>query len=143
MKTQNNLNSAQRILVADDDDHIREFNARVLGDSGYQVDTAEDGAMAWAALQCNRYDLLVTDNNMPHLSGVELLEKLFLARMGLAVILVSGNMPTEELKRHPWLQIEATLLKPYTIADLRVTVESVLGRFSANSQQKTISTALN
>ena len=138
MKTQNILNSARRILVVDDDANIRQFNAKVLLASGYQVDTAEDGAVAWAALQRASYDLLLTDNNMPHLSGVELIENLYLAHMGLPVIMVSGNMPTKELNRHPWLQIGATLLKPYTIANLLLTVEAVLGTVNATCQQKTI-----
>jgi DNA-binding response OmpR family regulator len=138
LSVQRQTNSSQRILVVDDDADIRQLNAKVLVASGYQVDTAEDGAVAWAALQRNSYDLLVTDNNMPHLSGVELLENLLLAHIGLPVILVSGNVPTEELNRHPWLQIEATLLKPYTIADLLGTVEAVLGAASATCEQKTI-----
>ena len=130
--------SSQRILVVDDDADILRLNASVLVASGYQVDTAEDGAIAWAALQHNSYDLLVTDNNMPNLSGVELLENLFRAHPGLPVILVSGNVPTEELNRQPWLQIEATLLKPYAIPELLGTVEAVLGAASATLEQKQI-----
>ena len=136
-KNQTN-NSFQRILVVDDDADIRQLNASVLVASGYQVDTAEDGAVAWATLQRNGFDLLITDNNMPNLSGVELLENLFRAHLGLPVILVSGNVPTEELNRQPWLQIEATLLKPYTIAELLGTVKAALGAASATCEQKKI-----
>ena len=80
---------------------LRQIDARVLIHSGYAVDVAEDGAAAWEALQANRYELLITDNNMPRLTGIELLKKLRSARMALPVILVSGTMPAEELKRHP------------------------------------------
>jgi DNA-binding response OmpR family regulator len=63
---------------------------------------------------------------MPKMSGVELLKKLHAARLSLPVILVSGTMPTNELSRHPWLQIDATLLKPYTPDELLATVRKVL-----------------
>jgi DNA-binding response OmpR family regulator len=46
--------------------------------------------------------------------------------MVLPVILASGALPTEELNRHRWLQLAATLLKPFTIAELLSTVRKVL-----------------
>jgi DNA-binding response OmpR family regulator len=131
-------NSSRRILVADDDADIRHFSSKVLADSGYQVDTAEDGAAAWSALTHNYYDLLITDNNMPNLSGIELLENLLLAHLDPRVILVSGAMPTKELERHPWLQIDAALVKPYTIAEFLGTVQAVLGTDAATQERKHI-----
>jgi DNA-binding response OmpR family regulator len=115
-----------RILVVDDDISIRKVNTEMLLGSGYEVDAAEDGDAAWQALNADRYDLLVTDHNMPKVSGVELLKRLRAARMDLPAILVSGVMPTEELNRYPWLQIEARLLKPYTAEELLGTVAEVL-----------------
>lgn len=105
---------------------MRILNTEVLSSSGYDVDTAEDGDVAWQTLQRNRYDLLVTDNNMPKMSGVELVKKARAARMTLPVILVSGILPTEELKQHPWLQIDATLSKPFTSSELVKKVDDVL-----------------
>ncbi len=116
----------QHILVVDDDGDIRRLNTEVLADFGYTVDAAADGAAAWDILQLNHYDLLVTDYNMPKMSGIELIKKLHAARMTLPVVLVSGTIPTIELSRHPWLQIDATLLKPYTLDELLATVRNVL-----------------
>ena len=121
-----NTNPSTRILVVEDDRDVRELNTNVLSRSGYEVDAAEDGAAAWEALSADSYDLLITDHHMPGLTGFELLKKLRAARMTLPVILVSGTMPTEELNRHPWLQIEATLLKPYVMAELLEAVKAVL-----------------
>ncbi len=120
------LNHRQRILVVEDDDDIRRLNIEVLACSGYKVDAAADGAIAWDALQFNNYDLLVTDYNMPRMSGIELIQKLHAARMTLPCIMASGAIPTEKLKRHPWLQIDATLLKPYAPEELLATVRKVL-----------------
>jgi len=119
-------NPPQRILVVEDDVVTLRINVKVLTKSGYKVDGAEDGAVAWDALQLNGYDLLVTDNDMPNVSGVDLLKKLYAARMALPVIMVSGTMPTAELERQPWLQIKAVLPKPCIVSELLATVRSVL-----------------
>lgn len=117
---------SNRILVVDDDNYVRQLSAKVLVRSGYQVDVAEDGNAGWEALQAKRYDLLITDNNMPKVSGVELVKKLRTKGVTLPVILASGTIPAEELKRHPWLQLSATLPKPFTIGELLGTVKKVL-----------------
>lgn len=122
----NPLNPRHRILVVDDDEDTRRLNTEVLANSGYKVDVAANGSIAWNTLQLNEYDLLLTDHKMPRVTGVELLKKLRAARMALSVIMVSGTMPTQELNRHPWLQIDATLHKPYTPDELLATVRQVL-----------------
>src|SRR5580658_9463351 len=86
-------NPRQRILVVEDDADIRRVNTEVLIYSGYQVDAAEDGAAAWDALQLNQYDLMVTDNDMPKVTGVELIQKLQTARMAVPVIMATGTSP--------------------------------------------------
>ncbi len=93
---------------------------------GHAVDAVKDGAAAWEALQRRRYDLLITDQQMPLLTGVELVQRLDEAEMVVPVILVSGMIPTEELAAHPRLKIEAMLLKPYTAETFLWTVEKVL-----------------
>ena len=70
----------EAILVVEDEAIIRRCGFAVLRDSGFHVDTAEDGAAAWNAFcmaDANEpaYDLLITDNNMPKLTGLELIEK--------------------------------------------------------------------
>ena len=80
-------NPSPRILVVDDANYIRQLMASFLTRFGYQVDTAEDGVAGWKALQANHYDLLLTDNNMPRLSGIDLIKRLRFARMNLPVIL--------------------------------------------------------
>jgi DNA-binding response OmpR family regulator len=61
------------------------------------------------------------------LSGLELVKKMRCARMTLPVILASGSLHTEELERQPWLQLAATLHKPFSPHQLLDTVKEVLG----------------
>jgi DNA-binding response OmpR family regulator len=117
----------EHILVVEDDSCIRELNTEMLTHFGYAVDAAEDGAAGWVALNADDYDLLITDNSMPGLSGVELLKKLYAARMEMPVIMATGTVPAEEFVRYPWLQPAATVLKPYSFAEMLHTVKKVLG----------------
>lgn len=116
-----------RILVVDDDINIREISVRVLTAYGYHVDTAEDGEIGWEALHATRYDLLITDNNMPKVSGVELVKKLRSARMVLPVVMASGTIPSGGLDADASLQFAAMLPKPFTMDELLGTVKRVLG----------------
>jgi DNA-binding response OmpR family regulator len=115
-----------RILVVEDDHDIRQLNTEALKDCGYHVDAAQDGAIAWDTMQLSRYDLMVTDNDMPKVTGIELLKKLHAAHMAVPVIMATGILPLDEFTRHPWLQPAAMLIKPYTLDELVGTVRQVL-----------------
>ena len=115
-----------RILVVDDEISIRELGSAVLTQSGYYVDAVEDGAVGWEALQSSSYDLLITDNNMPRVSGVELVKMRRSTRMILPVLMISAALPPETLNGDSSLQFSAALLKPFTRNKLLGTVEKVL-----------------
>ena len=117
---------AHRILVVEDNALIRELNVRVLALFGYHVEGAEDGAAGWELLNARTVDLLITDNEMPRLSGLELVKQVRSAGMTLPIIMATGTLPEKELERLPWLHLDATLLKPFSPDQLRQTVERVL-----------------
>lgn len=98
----------------------------VLHRAGYYVDTAEDGAFALELLGASRYNLMITDNNMPNLGGMDLFKKLYDTRMTLPFIMATGKIPEQEFIQCHWLQPAATLLKPYTVEELLGVVEAVL-----------------
>src|SRR3989442_6619343 len=110
--TRSRTNPLSHILVVDDDGEIRSLCAEALVGFGYRVDAAEGGAAAWKELHANSYDLLITDNYMPKLSGVELVMKLPSARMTLPGIMASRTFAPEELNPNSWLQLGGTLVKP-------------------------------
>ncbi|MGP8200243.1 MAG: response regulator [Limisphaerales bacterium] len=117
-----------RILVVDDQSLIRQVNVKRLMDAGYIVDAAEDGIAAWSILRQNNYDLIITDNTMPRMTGLELIDKVRAAGMAVAVMMASGTVPTEQFSRYPWLRPDATLSKPYTAVTFLETVKKVLAR---------------
>ena len=115
-----------RILVVDGDPYICHLNAEVLIRHGYEVNAAEDGATAWEEIQANSYNLLIADQKIPKVSGVELLKKIHAARMALPVIMATKTLPTQKFSQLPWLQPATILRKPYTFERLLGTVKNVL-----------------
>jgi two-component system cell cycle sensor histidine kinase/response regulator CckA len=124
-----------RILVVDDDISVRQLTTQMLIRFGYQVDAAEDGAAGWEALLAKRYDLLITDNSMPKVTGIEMVKKLHAAHMDMPIIMATAVLPQEEFILHPWLQAVPTLLKPFRGAELLSAVRKALSvRDSAREQ---------
>ncbi len=116
----------RRILVVDDDDNIRQLSIQVLANCGYDVEGAEDGDAGWEALHGGSYDLLITDQNMPKVSGIELIKRLRSAGMTIPVVLFSGSLPSEVMSQSLVLKLAAFLLKPFTSDELVATVERIL-----------------
>jgi DNA-binding response OmpR family regulator len=115
-----------RLLVVEQADDLRQLNAEVLRHAGYRVDTAEDGVTAWAALKLVPYDLLITDQFLPKVSGVQLLRRLHAARLTLPVIMATEILPTWEFALHTYLQAVVMLRKPYTFDKLLGMVKNAL-----------------
>ncbi|MDI6780438.1 MAG: sigma-54 dependent transcriptional regulator [Bacteroidota bacterium] len=65
-----------RILIVDDENLIRESLAFVLRKENYDVDEAENGAVAFKKVKTTSFDIVITDIEMPELKGVELLQKI-------------------------------------------------------------------
>lgn len=126
VRLQGAVNPPRRILVVDNDGDVRRLSVEVLKGSGYDVDVAENSTAGWEVLHANDYDLLITDNETPNFSGVELLRKLRASRMALWVIVTTGALPVEEFMRYPWCLAPTTLLQPYTNDELLQTVRQVL-----------------
>lgn len=115
-----------RILVVDDDPDINLLMTIVLTRAGYHVDSVKDGIAGWEAVRTTGYDLMITDYEMPSVTGLDLIKQLRSEDMLLPVILTSGRMPIEEINQHPWLRIDALLEKPFTPEFLASTVRNVL-----------------
>jgi len=120
----------QRILVVEDDRDLRRLNTEALTHYGYQVDAAEDGLLAWDRINGQNgqnYDLMITDNRMPNMSGVELLKKMRDTSLSLPTLMATSEVPQSEFQKHPGIEPAAVLCKPYTVLELVEKVRKVLG----------------
>jgi two-component system cell cycle response regulator CpdR len=119
-----------RILLAEDDDSMREYLARALERTGYNVTACESGVVALERLQKESFDLLLTDIVMPELDGIELAQRaaqiypdlrvMFITGFA-AVTLQNGAMPPEA----------KVLSKPFHLRDLVLEVDRMFQSSSA------------
>ncbi|QJD29338.1 hybrid sensor histidine kinase/response regulator [Methylococcus geothermalis] len=87
----------RRILVVDDSITVRELERRLLEHHGYEVDVAVDGMEGWNALGLGRYDLVVSDVDMPRMNGIELVRRIRAdARFGRLPIMIVSYKDREE-----------------------------------------------
>jgi DNA-binding response OmpR family regulator len=117
--------SAQRILVADDNQAVRQIISTTLTGANFHVDVAADGEEAWCAVQGAHYHLLVTDNDMPRLTGLELIKRIREAGMRLPIIMASASISEDWVRDCADLQI-AVVPKPFASRDLLNTVNNAL-----------------
>jgi len=82
-----------RILLVEDNVEVRQICRHVLVERGFLVNAVADGESGWAALQANKYDLLITDNNLPGLSGIDLVTNIREANICLLIILSAATIP--------------------------------------------------
>ena len=117
------------ILLAEDDNDLRLVMECVFISLGYQVVACADAFLAITAFQKRfTFDLLVTDLQMPGMSGLELAREITLHRPTLPVVLVTGSILTTqnvgELVERGW----SYLAKPCDIDTLKCTVHRLLNR---------------
>jgi CheY-like chemotaxis protein len=136
-------NPPRRILVVDDNDDLRQLSVDVLVDSGFDVEAVNDGAAGWEALQIKSYDLVITDNKMPKMTGLEMIEKLRTAGMKVPIMMATGSLPMNEFASKPWLYPDATLQRPFTNEAMLETVKKVLRRDDSYNAHMKMLLAIN
>lgn len=116
-----------RVLVADDEAHIREVVRYALVRDGHQVDTADDGEQALARLARGGVDLLVLDVLMPELDGLAVCRRVR-ATARVPIIFLSSR--TEEADRVLGLELggDDYVTKPFSPRELAARVRAVLRR---------------
>ena len=120
----------KRVLVVEDDRHVREYVAEALGSSGRDLEIVAktNGREAADELASGRFDLLLTDLNMPEVDGVELVRRTRQLYPGIPIVLMSGASAD-------WLPLLAKegfddlplLTKPVSVSQLLDLVTGILG----------------
>ena len=120
------------VLVVDDSETVRaviEKSMRMAGVPLKELYTAENGQQALELLQNNWIDLVLTDINMPVMSGVELIERMSEdeALKGIPVIVVSTEGSATRIEALKAKGVRAYLRKPFTPEKFRVVFDELLG----------------
>jgi len=122
------------ILFVDDESMLVDVQQRMLAELGYRVVCKRDSLEALAAFKAapSSYDVVITDQTMPHMTGCELAQKLLAVRPDIPVILCTGfsERVSEETVRE--IGIRAFVMKPYNMRQLGHTLRKVLGQETQN-----------
>src|SRR5215475_11033239 len=115
-----------RLLLVDDDPLIVNSLSEFLKLEGYAVDTAPDGAQAIEMLAANRYNLVLTDVNMPRTNGLELLRKIRNHYPDVVVLVITGYGTIENAVEAVKMGAFEYLTKPIIDDEIRVTIQKAL-----------------
>jgi two-component system, OmpR family, response regulator len=123
-----------KILVVDDDSHIRDVVNFALEQAGYQVQQASDGRAAVIAAQRNKLDLIVLDIMMPEMDGTEVCRQI---RKNSSIPIVFLSARDDEIDRILGLELggDDYMTKPFSPRELVARVKAVLRRTQGGGQE--------
>ena len=120
----NDMLPARTVLVVDDEEHVRTALGRVLEDAGYAVLAAESGEEALEVLSERPVKLLISDNNMPGISGIELFKEVRRRHPHVLRVMLTGDTDPEVAVRSiNEAEVYRFIRKPWDNADLRTIVQ--------------------
>jgi len=115
-----------RILVVDDEESIREFLEIMLKKEGYEVTCAEDGAKARDLLAKKSFDLVISDLQMPNMTGIELLKHVKESYPDLVFMMITAFGTTESAVEAMKMGAYDYLTKPFKIDEVRLNITNAL-----------------
>ena len=132
------MTKMKRIMVVEDEPNIRNLLFDVLSDEGYQVSLVKDGQDSLNQLRNRRFDLLITNVEMPRVDGIALLKKMKRARRKEKVIVMTGkSTKQEDLRKQIPLAIPL-LFKPFQMSKLLDIVSLTLNLRNRQTMKKRI-----
>ena len=116
-----------RILVVDDEPIVCQMSSKCLGEEGYDVTTFTDSTEAWAALEREHFDVVITDLKMKGIDGMELLELVRERNPDCKVIMLTAFGSLETAAEAHRKEAFEFLTKPVRISDLLECVRRAIG----------------
>lgn len=111
-----------RILLAEDDQVMREYLTRALEKSGYAVTAVDRGTAALPLIETERFDLLLSDIVMPEMDGIELAQRAAEIAPDLRIMFITG-FAAVTLKAGKQVPQARVLSKPFHLRDLVLEVD--------------------
>lgn len=121
-------NSDKRILLVDDEEIIRDMMREILLNAGYDLTTAKNGVEAFNLCETSgeKFDLIITDFDMPEMNGRELAEKIKSTCGSTGILFVSGYTDDEDFLKEISISEKHFIAKPFSPETLTAKVKEIL-----------------
>jgi CheY-like chemotaxis protein len=119
-----------RVLIVDDEQNILELLDTVFSGEGYEVHRATNGVDALTLIGSIAFDLIITDHEMPELTGIEFFRAAKKLQPGVEgrFMFITGRLGEEELHQLADETQAGILFKPFTVKELRTMAGAILKR---------------
>ncbi len=130
------MDKNMRILIVDDYSTMRRIIKNLMRELGFSnLDEADDGTSALPMLKSGKFDFLITDWNMPGMTGIDLLAEVRndseLAEM--PVLMVTAQAKKEEIVRAAQAGVNGYVVKPFTAETLKEKINKIFERLEADA----------
>ena len=127
-----------KVLIIDDERAIRNSLGEILGDEGYEVDTAEDGLVALQKVEKEKYDVIFCDIKMPGMDGTEVLAKFMEMGLDAAVVMISGHADIKTAVDCIKLGAFDCIEEPLDMNRILITIKNAGDRVVLTAQNKAL-----
>lgn len=130
------MNKDMKILIVDDFSTMRRIIKNLLRDLGFSnTAEADDGTTALPILQSGSFDFLVTDWNMPGMTGIDLLKAVRAdAKLGkLPVLMVTAEQKRDQIIEAAQAGVNGYIVKPFTAITLKEKIDKIFERLEATA----------
>lgn len=127
-----------KILVVEDDKHVRKLMNAVLKREGYEVVTAGNGKEALEALEVQHIDLIILDIMMPEMDGYEFAEELKEADNRIPILMATAKQLPEDKKKGFRLGTDDYMTKPVDTEEMLLRIQALLRRSQIASARKLV-----
>ena len=127
-----------KILVVDDEESIREFLEIMLRKEGYEITLAEDGQKAKELLQKKSFDMIISDLQMPNMTGIELLKYVRQDFPEVLFMMITAFGTTETAVEAMKMGAYDYLTKPFKIDEVRINISNALRSKNLEFENKSL-----
>ncbi|WP_420719600.1 chemotaxis response regulator CheY [Thiomicrorhabdus sp.] len=127
------INRDMNILVVDDFSTMRRIVKNLLKELGFNnLDEADDGDTAWPMIQTGKYDFIVSDWNMPKMTGIDLLKHVRADQnlKDLPFLLITAEAKRSQILEAAQAGVDGYIVKPFTAATLNEKIQKIFERMA-------------
>jgi two-component system, OmpR family, response regulator len=132
-----------KILLCEDDTHIRKLIATYLSQQGFIILESDNGLSAWTMFQNEKVDVVITDLMMPKMDGFSLTQKIRSAQNDVPILILSALESLEDKEKGFFSGTDDYMVKPIDLKELLMRLKALIRRYQIITEDKIILKSLH